>query len=185
MLLLLPNLIPSAHRKHLVTPALTVLAERCNIMQRQINLLDVLVDDVIPASAWSIAMSSPIYRWQDELVDESGRMVITSLQKVIEPANTALINGANKLLIRHTIRPVYAHGGSWRGCAVVVWWYTGVAIVVFRYPPYHLQSAQVFNKAWDASRRPNWCTWETSPIHCPSSLAATSSNLPRLLYTWA
>lgn len=45
-------------------------------------------------------MSSPVYRWRDGLVDESGRLVITSLHKVIEPLNTALSNGAKKLLIR-------------------------------------------------------------------------------------
>lgn len=38
-----------AHKSHLVSPALTVLAEHQNILQHQIDLLEVVVDDVLPA----------------------------------------------------------------------------------------------------------------------------------------
>lgn len=50
--------------------------------------------DVPPAAAWSAAWSFPVYRWWIERVDESDRVVIRSLQDMIEPANSGLSDGA-------------------------------------------------------------------------------------------
>lgn len=47
---------------HFVPPAITFLAERRNIPQRQIDLLEVLPDDVLPGAAWPVLKLSTVCR---------------------------------------------------------------------------------------------------------------------------
>lgn len=113
MLLLLLNLTPWrrwTHDVHLDTPALTVLAERQSSLQRKINLLEVMEDDVLSTTAWPAAMTTPICRWRIEQVDNSGR------QNMTEPWNTRLNGGVEDaqlasppagLLSGHKIGPVH------------------------------------------------------------------------------
>lgn len=55
-----------------------------NIPQRQINVLEVLADDLLPPGLLSVC------RWWAELVEDSRTAVVRSPQDVTEPANMAL-----------------------------------------------------------------------------------------------
>lgn len=95
--LLLLNLVPWrywAHKSHLVPPALTVFAEHRNI---QINLLEVLVDNVLPVATWSALRSSRVFRWRFELLDDSWRVSFRSSRDVTHPANLVVKNSAGDI----------------------------------------------------------------------------------------
>lgn len=62
-----------AHESYFVLRLLTVLAKRQSILQRQINLLEVLTDNVLTAAAWSVARLPPVCKQRVELVDDSGK----------------------------------------------------------------------------------------------------------------
>lgn len=102
------------HESHLVTPALTVLTERRNILQCQIILLEVLADNVFSAAVWSAARLYPVCSWWVEPIDDSGRMVISSLQGVTEPAKTALCDGTEnvQLAVTPALSPLWTENQS-------------------------------------------------------------------------
>lgn len=61
------------HERHLARPALLVLAELQNFLHQQINLLEILADDGLPAAAWSPARLSPVWRrWIEQIGEWSG-----------------------------------------------------------------------------------------------------------------
>lgn len=106
---------------YLIPPVLTVLEEWRNILQCQIDLLEALADEVLPAAALSAARLSPVCRWRVELVDDAGRVVIMSSQDVFEPSNKALSDGAEyaqltispaDLIFGHNIWPVHTLDSS-------------------------------------------------------------------------
>lgn len=100
-----------AQKNHLVSSVFTVLIERQNFLQRQINLLE---DDVLPVVAWSDARSCPVCRFRVGLVDDSSREVIRLSQYVNEPANTARSDGERDIqLIGPSTEPLDTRPGQW------------------------------------------------------------------------
>lgn len=93
------------------------MADRWNILQRQIILLGFLAGDVLSEVVWSAARSSPVCRWLVELVDPSGRVVITSSHYVTMPAlsdgaeNAWLVGPQGELLIGDKTGPMYPIDG--------------------------------------------------------------------------
>lgn len=97
MVMLLINNMPwrcLSDKSHLVPPGLTVMVEFQNILLLLINLLEVLMDNILPAAVWSAARLSLLCRWQIILVENTVRVVIRLSQGVTKPVNTALSDGA-------------------------------------------------------------------------------------------
>lgn len=70
------NLMAWRHRaqeSHLDPPALIHLTECLNIFQRQIHLLYVIADNVLPTTARHTTRSSPVCRLRVELIEDSDR----------------------------------------------------------------------------------------------------------------
>lgn len=93
------------HKSQFVTPALIVLAEHRNILWCKVNLMDIIVDDVLP-----VAVSlSPVCKWQAKLVDDFVKAVIIETENMLLSVgveDVRLASPSVELLVGHKVRPV-------------------------------------------------------------------------------